>query len=645
MNFPKHIKYILKVFFTGLIFFLLFRFLLVINEYERLSTIEPENLISFLLQAFIMGLRFDTTVSAYILAVPVIVMLTGLHLKRFNKVLIKLIYFYIGIFYSLAFFICAADIPYFNQFFSRLTISALSWIDNPAFVFQMIIEEINYWWVFIPFCIVIYSFWKVLKLYTNKFSEEVSVKLSAAKNIIITLVFVAVTFLAIRGRIDEKSPILVGTAYFSNNAFINQIGLNPNFTFLNSYFDSLNPNNKKVNFMKDEVAVNLVRKELNITDSLSSPVARKIAGKKHYKKYNVVVVIMESMSFAKMNYFNKTKNLTPFLDSIAHKSYFFENIFTAGTHTYNGIFSTLFSFPAVLKKHPMRQVEIQQYNGFAETLERLDYSTIYFTTHDDQFDNAGGFLKANRFDNIVSKKDYPSEKILSTLGVSDDYMFQFSIDYLNKLNDKGKPFFAAFMTASDHGPYIVPEYFKPKTKNIKNQIVEYADWSLNRLIKMSKKQKWFDNTIFIFVADHGAAIDVKYDIPLNYFRTPLVFYAPKILKQPKIFSNLGGQIDIFPTAMGIIGAPYVNNTLGIDLIKEKRRAIFFNQDEKYAAVDGKHLMIAGIKGKEGLYNYINGNTKNMIKNNLKIYDSLKQYAEIMYQTTQYLNKKKLTYIK
>lgn len=645
MNFPRQIKYILKVFFTGLLFFTSFRFLLVITEYERLNTIDSGNTVSLLFQAFVMGIRFDTTISSYILALPLIFLLVGLYFKNFSKVLIKGIYFYIGIFYSLAFFICAADIPYFNQFFSRLTISALTWMDHPEFVFQMVIQEVKYWWILIPFVLTVWLFWKMLKSYTNEFTDNTTQKLSLTKNIIITLLTAAVTFLGIRGRIDEKSPILVGTAYFSNNAFINQIGLNPNFTFLNSYFDSINPNNKNVNFMENESAINFVRTELNITDSLTSPVARKIPGRESYKKHNVVLVIMESMSFAKMNYFNKTKNLTPFLDSLSQNSYFFENVFTAGTHTYNGVFSSLFSFPAVLKKHPMRQVEIQKYNGFAETLKQHDYSTIYFTTHDDQFDNVGGFLKSNSFDKIVSKEDYPSDEILSTLGVPDDYMFRFSMDYLNKLNEKEKPFFAAFMTASDHGPYIVPEYFKPKTEHIKDQIVEYADWSLSRLIELSKNQKWFDNTIFVFIADHGGAINVKYDIPLNYFRTPLVFYAPNILKEPKTFSKLGGQIDVFPTTMGIIGAPYINNTLGIDLVKEKRSAIFFNQDEKYAAVNGKYLMVAGIKGKEGLYNYTNGDTKNIIKNYPEIYDSLKHYAEAMYQTTQYLNQKKATFIK
>ena len=62
---------------------------------------------------------------------------------------------------------------------------------------------------------------------------------------------------------------------------------------------------------------------------------------------------------------------------------------------------------------------------------------------------------------------------------------------------------AVIMTASDHGPYIIPEYFKPKPNEITKQIVEYADWSIGKFISNAKKKKWFDNTIFVFIADHG----------------------------------------------------------------------------------------------------------------------------------------------
>ena len=125
------------------------------------------------------------------------------------------------------------------------------------------------------------------------------------------------------------------------------------------------------------------------------------------------------------------------------------------------------------------------------------------------------------------------------------------------------------MTASDHGPYYLPDYYKPRNKDIKDQMVEYADWSLRKLISPWLLQKeWFSNTIFVFIADHGSPINAVYDIPLDYHHTPLVFYAPGIITEPVTFDCIGGQIDVFPTIMGILNQPYINNTLGIDLLSK-----------------------------------------------------------------------------
>jgi len=320
---------------------------------------------------------------------------------------------------------------------------------------------------------------------------------------------------------------------------------------MRSYLDSLDPDNESISLMDNEEAVKNVRKYYHITNTeYASPIARKIIPDSiSANKPNVIVVIMESMSAAKMKRYGNTDNLTPFLDSLSMHSVYFDKYYTAGEHTFNGVFSTLFSFPALYRFHPLKQ--IKQYMGIAYTLKNIGYSTSYFTTHDGQFDNIEGFLHANYFDHIISQSNYPNEEVKTTLGVPDDFMFRFSMPILNDFSQSGKPFFAAFMTASDHGPYYIPEYFKPHTSDIKKQIVEYADWSLGRFIQLARKQKWFDNTIFVFTADHGAALKVSYPIPLNYHHSPLIIYAPKLL-EPKTYENISGQIDIFPTIMGLI---------------------------------------------------------------------------------------------
>ena len=126
-------------------------------------------------------------------------------------------------------------------------------------------------------------------------------------------------FLGIRGRVEIKSPIRIGTAYFCNNSFLNQAGLNPVFTFITSYIDKVNPQNQYLNLMNDEEAVKNVQKYFNIKGNefnLQLPEWIK-PDKDSSEKPNIVIVIMENMSAAKMGRFGNKDDLTPFLDSLA----------------------------------------------------------------------------------------------------------------------------------------------------------------------------------------------------------------------------------------------------------------------------------------------------------------------------------------
>jgi phosphoglycerol transferase MdoB-like AlkP superfamily enzyme len=245
-------------------------------------------------------------------------------------------------------------------------------------------------------------------------------------------------------------------------------------------------------------------------------------------------------------------------------------------------------------------------------------------------------LRANDFENIISQGNYPSSEIKTTLGVPDDYMFRYSIPIIDNLHSKNKPFFVTFMTASDHGPYYVPKYFHPHNSDIKHQIAEYADWSLKEFISLSSKEDWFDNTIFIFVADHGVPISAPYDISLDYHHTPLIFYAPKILTEPKTHGRIGGQIDIFPTIMGLLKQPYINNTLGIDLLKEERPFIFVNDDDKIGVLNDALFLIMKDKETAKLYKYKNNDKTNYVKEYPEIVNNMQEYAKANMQVFQYM---------
>ncbi len=628
---------ILKVYLLSIATFFVFRLMLLLTEINRL-TFSGETAYN-VIQAFIMGVRFDIVVSGYIMLFPSIIFLLEYIFNYRIRIVTKILFYWIFVLFTISFFIAAADIPFFNHFFARFNIGAFEWMDSPSFVFQMIIEEPKYIIAILPFIVLDIVFYKLLrKIFgsVQTLSEDKQPPAKPVSRVMISLVMMLMIFLGIRGRVEIKSPIRIGTAYFCQIPLLNKLGLNPVFTLLRSVLDSFDERNKSVRLIDNEIALANVREYLNINQSVAnSPLSRKILYNSQLNnKPNIVLIIMECMSAAKMGRHGNKYHLTPFLDSLSEQSIYFENVYTAGEHTFIGIFSTLYSFPALYRKHTMKH--IQKFDGLATSLKKLGYTTTYFTTHDGQFDNVEGFLRANDFDNVVTQSDYPAKEVHTILGVPDDYMFRYSISYINELHKSRKPFLVTFMTASDHGPYYVPEYFKPHNKDdVKKQVVEYADWSLKQFITSASKTEWFDNTIFVFIADHGGAIDVHYPISLNYHHSPLIYYSPKLIK-PALHSNIGSQLDVYPTIMGLIGQSYINSTLGIDLINESRPYAIMNGDDKLAAIDNEFLFILMKNNEKLLYKYRNFDLNNCINDYPEKAKDMESYLKSNMQVYQYI---------
>lgn len=639
---PVSVRYLFSVYIAGILFFTIFRLVLIYSNFQEVPQVS--NKTSLMLQAMLMGWRFDTTVSGYLLALPFVVLVTADLAFGLKKAILKGANIFLTITYIITFFACATDIPFFATYNERLNITILNWVDSPMFMIKMVAEEwsyLSYFFLFLLmatlFAIILY---KIYQRFVAKAQTEPKAKPFSFARLGVVLLIGGLLFLGIRGRIEEKSPIVVGTAYFSSYNFPNKVGLNPLFTFMNSWFDTFKEENKQLHLMDDKEAIKLAQTYLHITNpNPDYPIVRHVQYDMPPEKYNVIIVQMESMSADFMRRFGNKLNLTPHLDSLANNGYSFDHFYSAGIHTFNGIFSILYGFPALLAKHTMTDAIIPHYTGLPYLMKRNGYQTIFFTTHDEQFDNEGGFVTSNNMERVVGLKDYPSEAKLSTLGVPDHFMFDFSIPILNQYYAASKPFFCHMATTSNHGPYIVPKDipFKPQHPEVRDGVVEYADWAIGHFMDSASKQPWFNKTIFVFVADHGT-YEGNYigDMGYSLNHIPCIIYAPSILKDaPKVIDKPGGQIDIYPTIAGLLHLNYINNTMGVDLLHDGRQWIYFSADNKVAVADTSSIYIWHTDGRESMYSFRNTNV-NILPQRKQIAVNMKQYAFSMLQTTQWL---------
>ncbi len=251
------------------------------------------------------------------------------------------------------------------------------------------------------------------------------------------------------------------------------------------------------------------------------------------------------------------------------------------------------------------------------------------------------FLLENGFDRIYSQLDYPSEKIANVYGVQDDFLLEYSLERLNETAAGEKPFLSVILTISNHSPYIIPKEYANIADTDDKKITRFTDDALRNFMENASKQQWYENTIFVLLGDHGKTLPQaqKYDMPIDRSHIPLIIYSKLFEDTPRRFDNFCGQIDIFPTLLGVLNMPYTNRSLGIDLQKEQRPYIYFASDNRLGCINKDYFYIRDIAAKADLLHDLHdAEYKNIMEREDSIGQVMKSYGVSMMVTADYLIK-------
>jgi phosphoglycerol transferase MdoB-like AlkP superfamily enzyme len=286
----------------------------------------------------------------------------------------------------------------------------------------------------------------------------------------------------------------------------------------------------------------------------------------------------------------------------------------------------------------MKEYTRRAFDGVASLLKERGYDTYFYTTHDPHFDNAQGFLTLNHFEHFTSEYDFPYGERKSSMGIPDHVLFDRLIETMNS-RSANTPALSVLMTASDHGPWKIPSNipFKPNGADEKENATLYADWAIGHLMERAKKCAWYQNTVFIFVGDHGLSMGHTYEMPLSYNHVPLVIHQPGIFRADTV-SAPAYQPDIPATIMGIAGGKYVNNTFGIDILKERHPFVVFSADDKTGCVNdmGFYFYRTMANGESYLRKYAQLDPVNYNTGMKGLADSMERHMTDIYETARYL---------
>jgi phosphoglycerol transferase MdoB-like AlkP superfamily enzyme len=315
-------------------------------------------------------------------------------------------------------------------------------------------------------------------------------------------------------------------------------------------------------------------------------------------RMNVVVIASESFGAEFSKLYGGTRDWTPEFDRFAQKSLWFRHMYASGTRTVRGLEAITASFPPIPSVSIVRRPGNENIANWGSVMRSQGYTTSFLYGGYGYFDNMNYFYANNGFEVLDRKSITKPTRFENIWGVADEDLYDLALDHFDDLSKGGKPFFAIIMNTSNHKPFTfrdgVPGV-KP-TGGGRESGVRYADFAQGYFLEQAQKHGWFDNTVFVVVADHGARVYGKQDIPIKSYEIPMLIYAPKHLK-PQRIDSLTTQIDVAPTVLGLLGLPYRAPFFGQDVLHTNAadRVVFFSHNHDVAILRGNQLAILGLQ--------------------------------------------------
>ncbi|MEO7264160.1 MAG: sulfatase-like hydrolase/transferase [Ferruginibacter sp.] len=530
--------------------------------------------------SFWLGLKYDLRWIAFILF-PIAVFSIYPRLSPFYSQRLKKIWtIYLGILTLLVLFFYGADFGQFAYINARLNADALIFAEDPQESLQMVWQSYPVIWILIGLAgAVLMMTWMFRRTHVGIEGRNLHVhKFSYRRRWHFTALLLLGWFMY--GFLTWK-PLNFFKAFSLNDEFKSNLALNP----LQNFFTTLR-------FRDPDYNTNASEYYHRISYFLGMDGYSK--GQHNYKRLihgsskalesqpNIVLVICESFSMYKSSMAGNPLNSTPYFNELCRQGIFFERCFTPTFGTARGVFATLTGIPDVqLSKFATRNEASINQRTIINDFE--GYEKFYFIGGRSQFNNFSGLIHNIKAVNIYEEGKYKSEK-LNVWGISDKNLF---LEANSVMAKQEKPFFSIIQTADNHRPFNIPledndfeqkiiadeELKKYGFESLKEyNAFAYTDYCFKKFIEAAKRESYFDNTIFIFVGDHGVEGNATAIYPgawteqrLSDEHVPLLFYAPSLL-QPQWRTETVSQIDVLPTVAGMLQQPYTNTTLGRDLL-------------------------------------------------------------------------------
>lgn len=479
--------------------------------------------------------------------------------------------------YGALVFLEVATFPFIYEYGNRLDRVSVEYLRYPVEVFSMLLK--NYKMELSVGAIV-----TVIALGLFRRSYDYIVLRSAQDRstqglILRTILMVAVVVFVVLGSRSSLGhrPANISSASFSSQHIVNELTLNSTYSLLYDLYRMKHEGNPfeiypgmataeifELAKTHSESDGKIFRENsiIDITNSYrhSAKVSEPI---------NLVIVLEESLG---SDFVGRQGgiNVTPELDRISQDGIFFDELYATGTRTVRGIEATISGFLPTPGRSVVKLAKSKRnFWTIGGYLKKFGYSTSFIYGGDANFDEMKAFFLSNGFDEVHDQTSIKGSYEKGSWGIHDEDIFAIAHDLLEEKTAAGTPFLAVILTTSNHSPFdypakaiqLHPDYNKRSHPNA----IKYADYALGKFYDVAKEGSYFENTIFLFVADHNTRVFGDDLIPVGKFRIPGVLIGPNIPK--RVYRTVCSNLDLLPTVLGFMGLEGETPLIGCDLMK------------------------------------------------------------------------------
>ena len=526
-----------------------------------------------LARAFIVGWRFDLAITCTAL-LPLVLMFALVNTTTLRWAgTRRLLSAYCGAVMAFVVLAGIVDFAFFVEYDERMDYKVLYYTSS-IHTAKMLWEE----YPMIPVVLAGFvALWFAARLF-GRALRTASVERRWTRAVGWTLLLVPLLALGVRSSVGPKR-INSGTAHFSPSLLLAQLTLNGLFTLqeaVDSKFLRHLDLAQFVELLPEREAfarsvATLSRPEDRPVENAANPLRRITNTGRPRVDYNVVIVLMESHSWHFIGEMGGDASLSPNLDALIREGVLADYCFAVGSRTPYGLCGTICGFPDLPGASVTTRNETEgRFLTLARILAERGYETLFLNGGPPTFDHMRSFLHGNGFQRLLFEDEFEHRSFRTHLGWCDGDLYDQLHDEILKV-EEGRPFLATVLTQSFHRPYDVPEgSVEPVDPSVRKAKMltsaRYADHALGQFFEKARRADYFDDTIFVVVADHTGGNRGKILSAVN-FRIPFLLYAPKILgTQGRRIETVCSQTDISPTILSLLGGEYEHCFFGSSIL-------------------------------------------------------------------------------